>query len=269
MESSKFGRALSVPWGTTKAALGARHNSRNPWKTKQDGEREANLLRCSPQYLAKRFFGLFFFAILLKKPESVKADIWRRVVYKGGAVLWQLAGAEWQMLLQTSAAGQHNNKTIPLIWHLIPLSTGLHPLSRHSVLIMKTHLQTISLGGTGEGKKKKSQRAQAQGSWSISQQTMLERVASEIVANAVQLESHVRSFLQSAVLRENLMNWWHTLCPVSQTVQNWLHVYRYVKEVIKVIPLVVSHTVVNISPLWCHLAFPPRRQVPPSEPSFM
>lgn len=154
MESSKFGRALSVLCGTTKAPLGARHNSRNPWKTKQDGERGANVLHCSPQYLAKRFFGSFFFAILLKKPES--ADIWRRVVYKGGAVLWQLAGAEWQMLLQTSAAGQHNNKTIPLIWHLIPLSTGLQPLSRHSVLIMKTHLQTITLGGTGEGKIKKN-----------------------------------------------------------------------------------------------------------------
>lgn len=189
MESSKFGKALSVPHGTTKALLGARHNSRNPWKTKQDGERGANLLRCSPQYFAKRFF--FFF--LLKKPESVKADIWRRVVYKGGAVLWQLAGAEWQMLLQTSAASQHNNKTIPLIWHLIPLSTELQPLSGHPVLITKTHLQTISLGGMGEGKIKKSQRAQAQGSWSISQQTMLERLASEIAANAVDLESHVRS----------------------------------------------------------------------------
>lgn len=29
---------------------------------------------------------------------------------------------------------------------------GLQPLSRHSVLIMKTHLQTISLGGAGEEK---------------------------------------------------------------------------------------------------------------------
>lgn len=155
MESSKFGKALSVPHGTTKAPLGARHNSRNPWKTKQDGERGANLLRCSPQYFAKRFLFIFF-AILLKKPESVKADIWRRVVYKGGAVLWQLAGAEWQMLLQTSAASQHNNKTISLIWHLIPLSTGLQPLSGHPVLITKTHLQTISLGGMGEGKIKKN-----------------------------------------------------------------------------------------------------------------
>lgn len=62
MESSKFGKALSVPHGTTKAPLGARHNSRNPWKTKQDGERGANLLRCSPQYLAKRFFVFFCYS---------------------------------------------------------------------------------------------------------------------------------------------------------------------------------------------------------------
>lgn len=110
----------------------------------------------SPQsavFSKKGFFCCFvcFLAFLLEKPESVRAGIWRRVVYKGEVVLWQLAGAEWQMLLQTSAAGRHHNRTIPLIWHLIPLSTRLQPLSMHSVLIMKTHLCTISLGGVGKG----------------------------------------------------------------------------------------------------------------------
>lgn len=160
------GKGLSIPHWSTKAPLGARHKSCNPWKQSRAAEEKPICFAAVCNICRKGVVFCFGFLLFFsRKPESWAADIWRRVVYKGEAVLWQLAGAEWQMLLQTSAVGQHNNKTIPLIWHLIPLSTGPQPLSRHSALIIKTHSLRISLGGMVEGrnKKKKSQRAQAQG----------------------------------------------------------------------------------------------------------
>lgn len=149
MESSKFGKGLFIPpYELLKLCLVPDTIAAPLHKQKQDGKRRSQSVSLQSAMFSRTSYSVFF----LKAPESVKADIWRRVIYKGEAILWQLARAEWQMLLQTSAAGQHNNRTIPLIWHLIPLSTGLQPLSMHCVLIMETHLQTISLCGMEKNK---------------------------------------------------------------------------------------------------------------------
>lgn len=202
MESSKFGRALSVPRGTTKAPLGARHNSRNPWKTKQDGEKGANLLRCSPQYLAKRFFGLFFFFCYSSQEAWVSES---RHMAASRLQRWgrpMTVGRRWVTDApadQRSGPAQQQNHSFNLTFNT--LVNGAAATEQALCAHYENTLTDNKSRWHGGGKnKKKSQRAQAQGSWSISQQTMLERVASEIAANAVQLESHVRSFLQSAVL---------------------------------------------------------------------
>lgn len=61
---------------------------------------------------------------------------------------------------------QQANKTIPLICHLIPLSTGLQSQSMHNMLTIYRHLETLGL-------EKKSLCLWAHGILLKSQQTML------------------------------------------------------------------------------------------------
>lgn len=69
----------------------------------------------------------------------VKANIWNRVIYWGESMLWQLARHE----VTDAPADQRSRagKTVPLICHLIPPSTGLQWQSGPHTLITPVCIQ--------------------------------------------------------------------------------------------------------------------------------
>lgn len=82
---------------------------------------------------------------------------------------------------------QQANKTIPLICHLIPLSTGLQSQSMHNMLTIYRHLETLGL-------EKKSLCLWAHGLLLKSQQTMLKWLPFKVAGKFVILNVDVLVF---------------------------------------------------------------------------
>lgn len=86
MESSKFGKGLFIPqYELLKLCLVPDIIAAPLHKQKHDGKKCSQSVLLQSAMLSRTSYSVLFF--FLEEPESVKADIWRRVIYKGEAIL--------------------------------------------------------------------------------------------------------------------------------------------------------------------------------------